>query len=111
MKRAMNTSKALYLHHLHSDQSIDIIHPALLAHYELFFGSSEVAPYVTEETNLGVILVDLGLAESRGWTRKNGWWRECEQGLHEVVFSKKKFKLWVLINWKPGGEPANSIGE
>ena len=97
---------AVYLDYLQDDQSIDVIHPSLLAHYGLFFGPAVpgTKPYVTDKTNLGAILADLGLAESRGWARKNGWWRDCPAGLHEVVFSKKKFRLWLLVSWKPGGE-------
>jgi len=67
--------------------------------HELFFGPllPNAKPYITNSNNIGEILFELGLVQSKNWCRKNNWWRELEPGYQEIVFGSKRFRLCLLI--------------
>jgi len=86
--------------YLQSDNSIDVISQHNLADYELFFGPilPNTKPFITSLTNIGEILFELGLAQSKSWCRKNNWYKELEYGYQEIVFGFKRYKLCILVH-------------
>lgn len=87
---------------LQSDNTCDVVSQSTLEDYQLFFGPTTSTPLITSSTNLGEILFELGLIESKSWARKNGWWKEVEEGFHIVSFSKKKTQIYIFIREKAG---------
>lgn len=81
--------------YLQSDNTIDVISTETSSDYQLFFGPTNGIPLVTSVTNIGEVLLLLGLIESKGWARKNGWWRDIQPGLQCFTFGKNKIKIWV----------------
>lgn len=85
--------------YVQSDNTIDVISRETEADYEAFFGPIlDNAPrLVTEKNNMADILVELGLAESKTWARKNGWSKELPPGLSMHRFGKNRIEIWVFI--------------
>lgn len=86
--------------YLQEDNTIDVMPIGMGHEHELFFGPllPDVRPYLTDKKNIGEILFELGLVQSKNWCRKNNWWRELEPGYQEISFGSKRVKLCILIN-------------
>lgn len=85
---------------LQEDNTIDIIvGNDNVPYYELFFGPLllDAVAYSTHSKNIGEILFELGLVQSKSWCRKNNWWRELQPGYQEISFGSKRVKLCLLI--------------
>lgn len=84
--------------HLQSDNTIDVIHSSFLSDYELFFGplNDTAKPFVSDASRTSDLLVNLGLASSKGWCKKNGWDRALIAGYQEFYFGALKYKICVL---------------
>ncbi len=89
---------------LQKDNTIDVLSEETSIFFDEFFGplteEQKEKVLISKHKNIGPILVELGLAESNGWCRKNGWWKELEPGFHEFSFGKNKVKIFVLIALK-----------
>ena len=86
--------------YLQEDNTIDVIDRNHIdGDYPLFFGpiNEGAKPYITKSRNIGEILFELALIQSKNWARKNNWWRELEPGYQEIVFGSKRIKLCLLI--------------
>ena len=84
--------------YLQPDNTIDVINPSLLAEYELFFGPilPGCEPLVLAATRTTDILMALGLAQSKGWCRKNSWDNPLPDGYSEIVFGSLRYKICIL---------------
>lgn len=92
--------------YIQPDFTIDVIWDKWIPDYPLFFGPivEGTKPFVTTKTNIGEILVELQLVESKSWCRKNNWYRELTPGYNEIVFGSKRYKLCLLIGeWDGNG--------
>lgn len=84
---------------LQSDNTIDVISSKISDQdHKLFFGPVLHLPLITSSQNIGDILFELELIPSKGWARKNNWWREISPGFHEFIFGKNKIKIYVLLD-------------
>lgn len=95
---------------LQDDNTIDVISPLVVNDYGLFFGplTDGPGPCVLEARRASDILVHLGLAQSRGWCRKNNWDFPLTDGYSEFVFGSKRIKVCILIPWKGHDETLNA---
>lgn len=88
--------------YLQEDNTIDVISPALVEEYSLFFAKIgeklEVGPHVLVQdfSTTTDLLVFLGMAQSKGWCRKNKWDRLLEPGYQEITFGALKRKICIL---------------
>lgn len=82
------------------DNSINIINPEKIDDYDLFFGpltDEEKTKYKTfKAESISDILLELGLAESRSWCKKNGWGYKLENGWTDIKFGSLKIRLCIL---------------
>jgi hypothetical protein len=84
---------------LQPDNTIDVISSKISDQdHSLFFGPINHPPLITSSRNIGDILFELELIPSKGWARKNNWWKEIPPGFHEFVFGKNKIKIYVLLD-------------
>jgi hypothetical protein len=86
--------------YLQQDNTIDVMHKDRHSDdYDLFFGpvSEGAKPHTTGSKNIGEILFELKLVQSKNWARKNNWWKELETGYHEVIFGSRRIKLCILL--------------
>lgn len=85
--------------YLQADNTIDVISRDTANEHELFFGPllPDAKPYITKSTNIGEILFELALVQSKNWCRKNNWWRDLQPGYQEISFGSKRIKLCILI--------------
>lgn len=85
--------------YLQIDNTIDVLSSNTLSGglYEPMFGPIIHEPLITNSTNIADILVELGLAQSKGWCRKNNWNYEIPAGYNEIYFGKLKFKLCIFL--------------
>lgn len=100
---------------LQSDNTIDVmvlnelrLTDDVLTDWQLFFGPTNEKPLYTCSTNMGEVLLELGLIDSKGWARKNGWWREIEPGFQCFTFGKNKIKIYVY-KMIPFGEDDDKV--
>lgn len=91
----------LNIKYLQPDNTIDVLSSQTLSDYELYFRPITGSPLVTESSNLGEILFETGLIESKTWARKNGWWKSVSGGYQEVLFGKNKVKLCIFVSYLP----------
>ena len=85
--------------YLQEDNTIDVIARSVVEEYDLFFGPllPNTKPYITKSINIGEILFELGMIQSKNWARKNNWYRELQPGYQEISFGSKRIKLCLLI--------------
>lgn len=83
---------------LQPDNTIDVISPSSEADYELFFGPiiPGTKPLVMDFDSTTGLLVHLGLAQSKGWCRKNNWDNLLDEGYQELTFGSKRYKICIL---------------
>lgn len=96
--------------YLQEDNTIDVISPSLVQDYNLFFGKIGeiliVGPHVVVQDfqTTTELLVFLGLAQSKGWCRQNGWDRPLEPGYQEITFGKLRRKICILRAYETTSE-------
>jgi hypothetical protein len=86
---------------LQEDNTIDVLSPsAPETDHELFFGPILAEPFRSDATSTADLLVELGLAQSKSWCRKNGWDKPIEPGFNVFVFGSKRVSIYVLRRWE-----------
>lgn len=90
---------------LQKDNTIDVLTSECVFDYELYYGPVE-RPFAffeikNETKKISDILVQLELAPSQTWCRKNNWAWELEPGYQEVEFGSTRVKLCITIKPPP----------
>jgi hypothetical protein len=84
--------------YLQFDNTFDVIAPRWIDEYDSFFGPIRpgTEPLVQDFDRTSEVLVALGLVDSKGWCRKNGWDKPLQEGYQEITFGKLKYRICIL---------------